>query len=205
MIFDSYVPVLEEINMTLERGKIGMVVGPSGCGKTSLLMVIGGMVEPDRGQCEVLGKNLYDMPSNEKIIFLSKTIGFVFQQINLFPSLSAIENIALPLIVDGVGWDEALFVAHELMVEFGLKLHVHSKLNILSGGQKQRVAIARAIIRSPSLIICDEPTSNLDINTTQATLEILQQTAVERNCTFVISTHNRQILKSADQILELSS
>lgn len=181
-----------------------MIIGPSGSGKTTLLMIAGGLVPPDTGQCRVLNNNIYALSAADKTQFIAKHIGFVFQRINLFSSLSAIENIALPLIVDGMRWDEALPKAEELMILFDLKQHLSSPIQILSGGQKQRIAIARAIIRSPNLIICDEPTSNLDKKTALITLEIMKRCAIERICTFLISTHDPQIFGKADKILELS-
>lgn len=201
--FDKSIPVLSNINLTLDRGEIGIVVGPSGCGKTTFMMITGGMLPPDTGKCVLLGTDIYAIPQADKVRFRAKHIGFVFQQLNLFTSLLALENIAMPLIIDGVDWDEALFNAHELMVQFGLKNHTHAKIDELSGGQKQRVAIARAIIRSPTLIICDEPTSNLDAASAIATLEIMQQCSIDRGCTFLMSTHDVNLLKKADKVLTL--
>ncbi len=204
IIDEVTIPVVSDIDLTIKQHEIAIVMGPSGCGKTTLLMMLGGLLDPSSGQCELLGSDLSKMELSEKVAFRARHIGFVFQQINLFSCLSAIENVAMPLIIDGVDWDQALYYAHELMIQFELKMHLHSKLGILSGGQRQRIAIARAIIRSPSLIICDEPTSSLDTQTAINTLSIMKECAIERKSAFLIATHDPKIAKMADTFLELN-
>lgn len=198
-------PVITGIDLVLNSGEIGMLMGPSGCGKTTLLMIAGGLLEPDQGSLEVCGEALFAMSPEKKVDYRAKHIGFVFQHLNLLPALSALENVALPLIIDGFERDEALKHATELMVRFRLEMHLDSKLDVLSGGQKQRIAIARALIRSPSLIICDEPTSNLDPDTGNLIFEVMREYTKTKGCTFLISTHDQRVVHFADKIFEFAA
>lgn len=194
--------VLDNFSLTLQPGEIGMLMGPSGCGKTTLLMTMGGILAPDEGSCYVCGQDIYNMSPSKKVAFRSEHISFLFQHLHLFPALSALENVALPLLIDGV---EPL-IAHEkarlLMMRLGLEMHVKSKLDVLSGGQKQRIAMGRALIRAPRLILCDEPTSNLDKKSTALVFSILQEYASIEGCTFLISTHDYRIISYADKVLD---
>ncbi len=197
----SSLTVLERFSLTLYQGEIGMLMGASGCGKTTLLMIAGGLLMPDHGACMVLGHHLCTMSASEKVAFRAKKISFVFQHLHLLPALSALENVALPLLIDGIERDIALDRAQELMQHLGLSAHVDSALEDLSGGQKQRIAIGRALIRAPSLMICDEPTSNLDQESTALVFSLLQQYAEHEGCTFLISTHDHRITSHAHKIL----
>ena len=197
-------PVLNNISLSLKAGEIGMLVGPSGCGKTTLLMIAGGILEPDQGNCEVNGRKLFTMDQQEKVSFRANHISFIFQHLNLFPCLSACENVALPLMIDGIKRDRAQDMAKDLMTRFELGAHLDAELDLLSGGQKQRVAIARALIRAPTLILCDEPTSNLDQDTSDLVFSIIKEYAKFKKCTFLISTHDHRILRHANQILEFA-
>src|SRR3990167_221317 len=197
----SAISVLDNFSLTLYPGEIGMLMGPSGCGKTTLLMIAGGVLYPDKGRCLVCNQDILKYPAEEKVNFRAKKIGFLFQHLHLFPALSAIENVALPLLIDGVQYAFAINTARELMIQLGLEIHLQSELNILSGGQKQRIAIARALIRAPQLILCDEPTSNLDENITHIVFSMIQQYAKDKQCTFLISTHDYRITHYANKIL----
>ena len=200
-IGNSAISVLNNFSLTLNQGEIGMLMGPSGCGKTTLLMIAGGILYPDQGTCIVCSHDLFTMSAKKKVDFRAKTISFLFQQLHLFPALSAIENIALPLFIDGHPPKLALEKAKTLMIRLGLEIHINSTLDILSGGQKQRVAMARALIRAPRLILCDEPTSNLDEDSTYLVFAILQDYAKNKGCTILISTHDHRITHYADKIL----
>ena len=198
----SFLSVLEDFSLTLNSGEIGMLMGASGCGKTTLLMIVGGILKPDQGNCIVCGQDLYNMPSADKVAFRGTHIGFLFQSLHLFPALSAIENLALPLLIDGVSAELAYREAKKLMIRLGLEIHIHSKLEVLSGGQKQRIAMGRALIRAPRLILCDEPTSNLDQDSSHLVFSLIQEYAKTKGCTFLISTHDNRVMSYADKILE---
>ncbi|WED42831.1 ABC transporter ATP-binding protein [Legionella cardiaca] len=197
----SVTTVLESFSLKLSKGEIGMLMGPSGCGKTTLLMIAGGILIPDKGSCEVCGNDLFKMSPATKIAFRASHISFLFQQLHLFPALSALENLALPLLIDGMTLALALSKAKTLMVRLGLEIHGDSKLDELSGGQKQRVALGRALIRKPNLILCDEPTSNLDHDNALLIFSLIQEYAKIEGCTFLISTHDERITTYADQIV----
>lgn len=199
----STIPVLDHFSYELQQGEIGMLMGPSGCGKTTLLMIAGGILTPDKGSCKVCDQNIYTWPSlAEKVAFRARHISFVFQHLHLFPALSAIENVALPLLIDGVHPDLAYQQAKKMMLKLGLEILIHSKLDHLSGGQKQRIAIGRAMLRAPSLILCDEPTSNLDKDSAQLVFSVIQEYANNHACTFLICTHDQRIAHHADTIVE---
>lgn len=196
------ISVLDNFSMSLNRGQVGMLMGPSGCGKTTLLMIAGGILKPDHGQCIVYDQDLFAMTPKEKVAFRATHISFIFQHLHLFPALSALENIALPLLIDGLPSDEACQKAKDLMIRLGLEIHIYSKLDTLSGGQKQRIALGRALIREPSLVLCDEPTSNLDKDSTDVVFALIKEYAQTKGCTFLISTHDYRITPHADKIFE---
>ena len=198
----STTTVLDNFSFQLHPGEIGMLMGPSGCGKTTLLMIMGGILIPDRGTCALLGFDLFNMSAKERIPFRAAHISFLFQHLHLFPALSALENLALPLLIDGIPQEIALQQAKELMIKLGLELHIHSKLDILSGGQKQRVAMGRALIRAPHLVLCDEPTSNLDQDSTRLIFSIIEEYAKTKGCAFLISTHDYRVTSFANTIVQ---
>lgn len=198
----SAVSVLDNFSLTLNPGEIGMLMGPSGCGKTTLLMILGGILLPDGGIIKVCGEDLYAMASQKKIEFRAAHISFLFQHLHLFPALSALENLALPLLIDGVSREFALKKAKDMMIRLGLEIHIYSKLDTLSGGQKQRIAMGRALIRAPKLILCDEPTSNLDQDSAHLVFSIIKDYAKTMGSTFIISTHDHRITDYADTICE---
>lgn len=194
--------ILDNFSLKLHAGEIGMLMGPSGCGKTTLLMILGGILAPDKGVCKVLSHDIYAMHQNDKVTFRAKNISFLFQHLHLFPALSALENIALPLLIDGVIREEALSLSADMMRSLGLEQHIFSPLEILSGGQKQRVAIGRALIRAPTLILCDEPTSNLDKESSHLIFSVIKDYAKKQGCTFLICTHDNRITEYASKIVK---
>lgn len=194
--------ILEDFSFNLHAGEVGMLMGPSGCGKTTFLMIAGGLLAPDKGTCFVCSQDLLSMSAKQKVIFRGAHISFVFQHLHLLPALSALENLALPLLVDGVASTHAYKQARHLMIRLGLEVHLHSKLDDLSGGQKQRIAIGRALIRTPRLILCDEPTSNLDLESTHIVFSIIEDYAKNEGCSFLISTHDHRVTQKADKICE---
>jgi ABC-type lipoprotein export system ATPase subunit len=198
----SSLSVLDNFSLALNPGEIGMLMGASGCGKTTLLMIAGGILTPDQGLCDVCGYDLYKMSPKDKVAFRAAHISFLFQHLHLFPALSALENLALPLLIDGVSPEVAYPQAKELMIRLGLEIHIYSKLDTLSGGQKQRIAMGRALIRAPRFILCDEPTSNLDRDSSQLVFSLIEEYSKTKRCTFLISTHDYRIMAYADKILE---
>lgn len=190
---------------TLEArfGELLMIVGPSGCGKTTLLSVICGTLSFDEGSIEVFGHNLRSMKSGQITKFRSTNIGFVFQQFNLIPTLTAAENVSIPLLLQGVHYREAEQRAARVLEQVGLAEKVKSHPTSLSGGQQQRIAIARALVHEPRLIICDEPTASLDAVSGQKTLALLRESAVRPDRCVVVVTHDSRIFRFADRIAEM--
>src|SRR2546425_644156 len=174
---DARVMALRGIDLDVRRGELLMVVGPSGCGKTTLISVIAGILDQDSGQCEVLGGDLKHMGQNERARFRGLSIGFVFQLFNLLPALNAVENVSVPLLINGLARKKAEARAEEVLEAVSLGSRLDALPGKLSGGQQQRVAIARALIHEPNLIICDEPTSNLDHVTGRSMMELLRDVA----------------------------
>ncbi len=156
---ESKVVALRGIDLEIRMGELLMLVGPSGCGKTTLISVIAGILDQDAGTCEVFGQDQLRMPSRQKLGFRARNIGFVFQAYNLLSTLSAAENVAIPLIINGMKRQSAVRKAAETLERVGLGNRADALPGELSGGQQQRVAIARALVHSPRLIVCDEPTS----------------------------------------------
>src|SRR5262249_32420915 len=153
---DAKVQALRGLNLEIGMGELAMLVGPSGCGKTTLISIIAGMLDATEGDLEVLGTRTARLSQREQILFRRKNLGFVFQQFNLLPTLTAAENVAVPLFVAGVEKRRAVEQASELLDELGLGDRLSYLPSNLSGGQQQRVAIARALIHNPQLIVCDE-------------------------------------------------
>jgi len=184
-------------------GELMMLVGPSGCGKTTLISVIAGILDQNSGECELFGENLQHLSGKDKLKFRAKNIGFVFQAFNLLPALNAAENVAIPLIINGMNRHLAERKAIELLTQVGLGERWTSLPSQLSGGQQQRVAIARALIHNPRLIVCDEPTSALDHETGLNVMHLLKSVALQKDRSLVIVTHDARIFEFADQVAEM--
>ncbi len=196
----SRVAALRGADLELRRGELLMLVGPSGCGKTTLISILAAILAADGGTCEVLGQNLARMDETAKAGFRRRSIGFVFQAFNLLPALSVRENVSLPLLVAGVARREALARAARLVDAVGLGERADALPGQLSGGQKQRVAIARAMIHAPQLIICDEPTSNLDHKTGGEVMALLRSAAMEDGRSLIVVTHDTRIVGFGERV-----
>lgn len=201
---DSSIRVLHDISANINMGELTMLVGPSGCGKTTLISIISGILSTTEGEIELLGQPIHKLSDREKVIFRRENIGFIFQQYNLLPSLTAAENAAMPLIAAKNDFEESVEKARHLLRDIGMGDQTEKKPNQLSGGQQQRVAIARALVHNPKIIICDEPTAALDAKTGKQVMEILRQVADDSNRAVLIVTHDNRIYHFADRILEMS-
>lgn len=195
------VRALDGVTLSVEEGEFVAIVGTSGSGKTTLLNLIGGLDTPTGGGVWVRGSSLKDMNEEERTIFRRRNIGFVFQQYNLVPVLRVHENIVLPLRLDSSPVDEELF---EKVVNV---LRLEDKLErlpqMLSGGQQQRVAIARALLAKPAIMLCDEPTGNLDSVNSMEVVELLKACARQFQQTVVLVTHQEDIAKKADRVIRM--
>jgi putative ABC transport system ATP-binding protein len=194
---------LRGVDLEVRMGELLMLVGPSGCGKTTLISVIAGILDHDGGDCVVFQQDLRAMGQGRKTRFRGQNVGFVFQSYNLLPSLTAAENVAVPLLILGAGRAKAVSGAKEMLSRVGLEDKIGSLPSQLSGGQQQRVVIARALVHKPRLIVCDEPTSALDHDTGRRVMEVLRQTALSSDRALIIVTHDNRIFNFADRIARM--
>ncbi len=199
----SQVPALRGVDLDVPMGELVMLVGPSGCGKTTLISVVAGILDHDEGNSLVFGSDLRAMSQGQKTTFRGTNIGFVFQAYNLIPSLTTMENVAVPLLILGNSRKAALARSKDVLKEVGLGEKLNALPAALSGGQQQRVAIARALVHNPRLIVCDEPTSALDADTGRMVMEVLRQTALSENRALIIVTHDNRIFNFADRIARM--
>src|SRR5215471_8564567 len=197
---DGEVEVLHGIDLQVATGELTMLVGPSGCGKTTLISIITGILGASRGDVETCGRPITRMSDRERVAFRRSEIGFVFQQYNLLPALTAAENAAIPLVASGLSLARAADKAANILERIGMSAHLRKLPNQLSGGEQQRVAIARAIVHAPRLIVCDEPTAALDADSGQTVLEILKDAALAPDRAVIVVTHDTRIYRLADRI-----
>lgn len=200
---DTKVVALRGVDLDVSAGEIMMLVGPSGCGKTTLISVMAGILDRDDGECEVFGTDFQKLSSGQRTKLRGERIGFVFQQFNLLPTLTAAENVAVPLMILGEGRHAAVKKGVELLDRVGLGDRGKSLPSQLSGGQQQRVAVARALVHDPKLIVCDEPTSALDHETGQKVMELMRTIASQDQRTLLIVTHDARIFSFADRIARM--
>jgi len=200
---DTATRALRGVDLDVHPGELLMLVGPSGCGKTTLISVIAGILNQDQGSCALFGQDLAQLSPRERVRFRGRHIGFVFQAFNLVPCLTTLENIAVPLLINGVKRDEALRRAAGHLELVGLGDRRAVTPGQLSGGQQQRVAIARALAHDPGLVVCDEPTSALDHATGARVMDTLKSKAATDNRALVIVTHDSRIFPYADRIAHM--
>ena len=197
------VPVLRNINLLVRPALFTVLLGPSGSGKTTLLNLIGCIDRPDTGDVVVAGTAINHLTDDELSDFRSKNIGFVFQNFNLIPVLTAYENIEYPLVLAGIAPQERQRRVTRLLDAVGLSDRARNRPGQLSGGQRQRVAIARALVRKPKLVICDEPTANLDSQTGAAILALMRRMQERYKISFLFSSHDRSLIGAADDLITL--
>jgi len=200
---DAKVMALRGVDLDVTCGELLLLVGPSGCGKTTLISVIAAILDQDGGNCEVLGTDVQHMPPKERAHFRGTSVGFVFQVFNLLPALTCLENVTIPLLLNGASRTEAENRASETLNMVGLGERKDARPKQLSGGQQQRVAIARALVHNPKLIVCDEPTSNLDHKSGQSIMALLHDKAKNPDRTIIVVTHDPRIYGFADRIARM--
>lgn len=201
-VTDNYeVHALDGVSLSVEEGEFLAIIGTSGSGKTTLLQILAGLDEPTAGGVWIRGNSLKDMTEDERTIFRRRNIGFVFQQYNLIPVINVYENIVLPLRLDGAEIDEKLLEDIVRTLKIGEKLENFPEE--LSGGQQQRVAIARALMVKPAVLLCDEPTGNLDSVTSMEVISLLKTCAARFHQTVIVVTHQEAIAQMADRILRV--
>ncbi len=198
---ENAVHALDGVDLSVEKGEFVAIVGTSGSGKSTLLHMLGGLDCPTGGSVAVDGQELSDLKDEELTIFRRRKIGFVFQNYNLVPVLNVMENIVLPIRLDGRQVDEEY--VNEIIQMLGLEKKLNNLPNNLSGGQQQRVAIARALAAKPAIILADEPTGNLDSKTSQDVLSLLKVTSQRFAQTIVMITHNEEIAQLADRVIRI--
>ena len=195
--------ILRGIDWEIPRGSIQLLMGPSGSGKTTLLSIIAGLLKPSAGNVYLLGEDITKMSRSKLAQFRLHNIGFIFQDFNLFPALTAVDNVEIALNLKGIKGRAAQHQAQVLLEQVGLADKAKQKPHDLSGGQKQRIAIARALAGHPQLIMADEPTASLDSQSGHAVMELLSQMAKKEGCTVLIVTHDPRIVDIADRVAYL--
>lgn len=201
-VTDNYeVHALDGVSLSVEEGEFLAIIGTSGSGKTTLLQILGGLDEPTAGGVWIRGNSLKDMTEDERTIFRRRNIGFVFQQYNLIPVINVYENIVLPLRLDGTEIDETLL--EDIVRTLKIEEKLDNLPEELSGGQQQRTAIARALMVKPAVLLCDEPTGNLDSVTSMEVISLLKTCAARFHQTVIIVTHQEAVAQMADRILRV--
>jgi putative ABC transport system ATP-binding protein len=200
----GYQRVLDGVDCEVPFGAMTLLAGPSGCGKTTLVSLLAGLLDPTAGEVMVLGTDIGKLRGKAKVRFRGLNIGFVFQQYNLLPALTAVENAAVPLIINQVPRGRALVKAAELLGRVGLAGKEDSLPKNLSGGQQQRVAIARALVHSPRLLLCDEPTAALDAASGRKVMDLLREVAVASDRAVVVVTHDPRIYGMGDRMIRMA-
>ncbi len=203
LLGETVVHALRGVNLTIDRGEFVAIWGPSGSGKTTLLNLIGAIDEPSSGQLLIEDQEVALLSDNRRTELRNGSIGFIFQGFNLIPVLSAVENVMLPLQIKGTSFPEARDRALSRLDEVGLSDFVRNRPDKMSGGQQQRVAIARALVTNPSLVIADEPTANLDSDTSRSIIGLMRSLNEKEKTTFIFSPHAQRVLDRVERLVRL--
>ncbi len=203
LLGEIIINALQGVDLKIDRGRFVAVWGPSGSGKTTLLNLLGAIDLPTRGRVRINGEDIRAMSDNRRTELRNRTIGYVFQRFNLIPVLSARENVALPLQLQGVAEAETQQRAIDRLEEVGLAEFAEQRPDTLSGGQQQRVAIARALVTEPSLVIADEPTASLDSKSSLHIIALMRELNAQKKTTFIFSTHDQRLLARVDELIRL--
>ena len=201
---DARIRVLHEIDVDVRPSELSLLVGPSGCGKTTMISIIAGLLYPTAGEITVFGTKQSDLSGRKLVQFRAKNVGFVFQQYNLLPALTAAENAAVPLLIQNVPRKQAVARAREFLDLVGLADRSEQMPSQLSGGQQQRVAIARALVHEPRLLVCDEPTAALDAKSGQTVMELIRNIAVQPDRVVIVVTHDQRVFDYGDRMIAMS-
>lgn len=199
----STVVALDDVSLQLETGEFLAVMGPSGSGKSTLLNLIGALDRPNAGRIDVAGDEISRMTAQEAARYRRRAVGFIFQSFNLLPRLTVLENVALPLMFDGIGRAERQHRAADTLTRLGLEDRLQHRPPTLSGGEKQRVAIARALVNRPALLLADEPTGNLDSGSARIALELMAGLNRDLGQTILLITHDSQVASYAQGIVRM--
>jgi putative ABC transport system ATP-binding protein len=200
---EAQVEALRGVDVEMRYGELSFLVGPSGCGKTTLISIIAGLLDRTAGELSVLGTKVDDLSATERVLFRRTNLGFIFQQYNLLPALTAAENVAVPLMAAGEPRRRAVDRAKDMLARLGLEPRASAFPSTLSGGQQQRVAIARALIHEPRLVVCDEPTAALDHANGEKVMELLAANAVRSDRTVIVVTHDSRVFHYAHAIAHM--
>ncbi len=200
---DEKVQAVRGIDISVKQGEMVAIMGPSGCGKTTLLNILSGIDDPSAGQVKVSGKPLFGISDDERTDLRGREMGFIFQKFHLLDVMSAVENVEIPLLLLGTNPDDARKKATEALNKVGLGDRCEHRPAELSGGQQQRVSIARALVHQPSVILCDEPTGNLDSSTSDQVMDLISELN-ESGSTIVVVTHDDSIAKRCSRIIRIS-
>ncbi|CAM3253891.1 ABC transporter ATP-binding protein [Rhodothermus bifroesti] len=195
--------VLQGVELNVSAGEVVAIVGESGTGKSTLLHLLGALDRPDRGEVRYNGENIFDKDDEALATFRNRTIGFVFQFHHLLPEFTALENVAMPALIQGYRLREVRQRALELLALLGLADRADDRPSMLSGGEQQRVAVARALMNQPAVVLADEPTGNLDVRTADTLHREILRLSREVGQTFIIATHNLSLAALADRVLRL--
>ena len=199
----TLVRALRGLDMEIAKGEVVAIMGPSGSGKSTLMHILGALDVPTNGVAMIDGSDLKDLKESQLVTFRGQKVGFVFQTFNLVQTLSALQNVELPMIFQGIGRSERIQKAKDLLARVGLAERIRHKPNELSGGERQRVSVARALANDPEIILADEPTGNLDSETGQSILDLLKDLSAKDGKTVIIVTHDPEAAVIADRIIRL--
>jgi putative ABC transport system ATP-binding protein len=195
--------VLNALDLTISDSEMTLIVGPSGCGKTTLISIIAGLLRPSSGGVSIFETDLLGLSDDGLVDFRCNNLGFVFQSYNLLPALSAVENAAVPLIIQGIRRSHALARAREMLSLLGLGKRADARPSQLSGGEQQRVAFARALVHDPRLLVCDEPTAALDASAGRLVMGLLRDSAVKPGRAVIVVTHDSRVYEYGDTIIHI--